>query len=150
MKKIGFEFEETMTGTYTRTGAPSEQGAFRFQARVKAEDALRHLRDNLATLEGTLDMEGFADDVPLSGTVEIAPLTRRIIRYEFDFTANDGKPYRFAGQKNIRFSDFIGTMTNLTAAITDAKGNEVARAQIRFDVKADLLPFLVSWKPAVA
>jgi hypothetical protein len=150
MKRVGFQFDETMTGTWTRVGSPGDTGSFRVQLRVKAEDALRHLRDHLADLEGTLDMEGFADDVPVRGKIEIAPLVKRIIRYELDFTGNDGKPYRFAGQKNIRFSDLVTTMTTLDASVTDAGGTEVARATIRFDLKADLLPFLISWKPAVA
>src|SRR5262249_5652684 len=104
---------------------------------------------HMADLDGTLDMEGFADDVPTTGKIEIAILSKRIIRYELDFTANDGKPYRFAGQKNIRLGDLMNTMTTLDGGITDARGDEVARATVRFDLKADLLPFLVSWKPAL-
>jgi hypothetical protein len=151
MKKLGFQFEETMTGTYTRTGDGQDSGGFRFRARVTAASALRHLRDGMAKLEGTLDMDGFADDVPLSGTIEIRPLFKKIIRYEFGFTANDGNPYQFAGQKNIRFDELVPTMTTLSGSITDARdGTEVARATCRFDVKGDLIPFLVSWKPSLA
>ncbi len=150
MKKVGFQFNETMSGTYTRVGKPDEQGLFRFQACMHAEDGLRHMRDGLCKIDGTLDMEGFADDVPIAGTLEIAVFTKKIIRYDFGFTGNDGNPYRFAGQKNIRFTDFVGTMTHLTGSITDARGTEVAQATVKFDIKSDLLPFLVSWKPAFA
>jgi hypothetical protein len=101
----------------------------------------------MADLDGTLDMEGFADDVPISGSIEIRVLLGKLIRYDFNFVGNDGQPYRLAGQKDVRFSDFVSTMTHLPASITDAKGDEVARAQLVFDVKADLLPFLISWKP---
>jgi len=150
MKKLGFEFQEVMSGTYTMVGQPSEQGELRFKLRARAADALQHLRDGMVTLEGTLDMEKVADEVPISGTIEIRPLTRRIIRYELSFTANDGQPYRFAGQKDIRFSDLVATMTTLKGAVLNAQGTEIARATLHFDVKADLLPFLVSWKPQVA
>jgi hypothetical protein len=150
MKKLGFTFEEVMSGTYTKTGHPDETGDIRFQGRARADDLVKHIRDGMTTLEGTLDMERFADDVPIQGTIEIRPLVGKIIRYDFSFTANDGNPYRFSGQKDIRLDALQETMTTLNGAIADAQGREVARATLRFDVKADLLPFLVSWKPAFA
>jgi hypothetical protein len=150
MKKVGFRFEETMAGTYTLGGKPDEQRQLSFTCRATASDALQHLRDGMTRMEGTLDMEGFADDVPIAGTIEIAVLRKRIIRYEFQFVGNDGEPYRFAGQKEIKLSNLLGTMTSLGATVTDARGNEVARARVAFDLRADLLPFLASWKPAVA
>ena len=152
MRQIGFGFHENMSGTYTRLGVGGKdpQGSFKFSGQVKAASALRHLRDNMATLDGTLDMEGFAEDVPIKGTVEIAPFTKRIIRYEFSFLGDDGKPYRFAGQKDIRFSALRSTFTTLVGAVLDASGQEVARATAKFDLDADLLPFLLSWKPALS
>ncbi len=150
MKKVGFEFEEVMSGTYTRSGQPEDTGAIRFQGKARAEDLVRHAKDGLATLEGTLDMEGFADDVPLKGTLEIRPILGRVIRYDFIFTGNDGNPYRFTGQKDIRWTAIRESMTSLAGVVTDGHGNEVARAVLRFDVKSDLLPFLVSWKPALS
>jgi hypothetical protein len=146
--KLGFEFQEVMSGTYTRSGQPSRSGELRLQARARAADLLRHLADGMVELEGTLDMEELAEDVPIRGTIEIRPLLGRIIRYDFSFTGNDGQPYRFTGQKNIRLSALVATMTTLVGAIHDAQGREIARATMHFDVRADLLPFLVSWKPA--
>src|SRR5262249_46632688 len=107
-----------------------------------------HWRDGMTRFEGTLDMERFADDVPFTGTLEIRILVGKIIRYDFTFTANDGNPYRFVGQKDIRFDALSDSMTHLTGAVTDGAGREVFRANLTFDLKADLLPFLVSWKPA--
>jgi hypothetical protein len=149
MKKLGFEFEEVMSGTYTRTGHPEETGAIRLRGRAHAGDLVRHLRDGLTTLEGTLDMERFADEVPIAGTLEIRPVLGKIIRYDFTFTGNDGQAYRFSGQKDIRLGALRASMTTLPAAITDKDGAEVARALLHFDLKEDLFPFLVSWKPAL-
>jgi hypothetical protein len=39
-------------------------------------------------------------------------------------------------------------MTTLVGTFSDAGGAEVARATLHFDVTADLIPFLVSWRPA--
>jgi hypothetical protein len=150
MKRLGFEFQEVMSGTYTLAGHPSDQGEMRLMARARAADVVSHLRDGMVTLEGTLDMERIADDVPIAGSIEIKPLTKKIIRYEFSFTGNDGQPYRFAGQKDIRFSDFITTMTTLVGTVANGEGAEIAKATLHFDVRSDLLPFLVSWKPQLA
>jgi hypothetical protein len=147
--RVGFEFHEVMSGSYTRTGQPSQTGSFRIDARAHAADLLRHARDGMMTLKGTLDMERIADDVPMTGVLELRPFTRRIIRYDFSFTGNDGQPYRFAGQKDIRLGDLATSFTTLRGAVTDARGEQIATATLRFDVKADLLPFLVSWKPAL-
>jgi len=143
---LGFEFSETMSGTYTRAARPDQTGHIRFSGRARARDLRRHLKDGLVTFHGTLDMEGFADDVPFAGTVEIQILSKRLIRYDLSFVGNDGQPYRLVGQKDIRFGDFVTTMTHLQGTIGDAAGHEIARVTLRFDVQADLLPFLVSWK----
>jgi hypothetical protein len=150
MKRVGFEFQEVMSGTYTMSGHPGDQGEIRVQIRARAADALRHLRDGMVTAEGTLDMERLADDVPFSGTIEIKPLTKKIIRYDLSFTGNDGQPYRFTGQKDIRFSDLRTTFTTLPATVTNAQGAEIAKATLHFDLRSELLPFLVSWRPQLA
>lgn len=146
----GFEFTETMSGTYQLTGKPGESRKFAFTVTARADDALRHVKDGLARLTGTLEMEGFADEVPLEGTIEIAPLTKRIIRYEFAFVGNDGEAYRFAGQKDISLRDLKNSFTTLPGAVYDGRGEEVARAQSKFDVKNDLMSWLASFRAVAA
>ena len=148
MRLGGFQFQETMSGTYTLTGAADAPRRVALKTQVTAPDAVRHLRDGMAELSGTLEMEGFADDVPLAGTIEISPLRKRLIRYEFSFVGNDGRPYRFAGQKDIRFLDLIGSLTNLPAALFDQAGKEIGQARVKFDLLSDLLPMLVSFRRA--
>jgi hypothetical protein len=148
MRLPGFQFQERMTGTYTLTGSADQPRRISFSARVKADDSLRHLKDGMAELEGTVDLEGFADDVPLKGTIEIAPVRKRLIRYEFSFLGNDGRAYRFAGQKDIRLADLLGSWTTLPAALYDPSGKEIGQARMSFDMKADFLPLLVSFRRA--
>jgi hypothetical protein len=147
MAIFGFEFRESMSGSYTLTGQPGVERPIRFTLRVHADDALTYVRDHLARVEGSLEMDGFADEVALAGTLEIAPVSKRLIRYELCFVANDGLTYKLAGQKDIRLGDLRGTLTTLPAQILDAAGKPVAKAQVTFDVRADLLKFLASWKP---
>ncbi|MBI4509400.1 MAG: hypothetical protein HY698_07165 [Deltaproteobacteria bacterium] len=150
MKKIGFEFQETLSGTFERVGKNEPPRPFRLEAHMVASDAVRTLHDKRVAITGTLDAEGFAEDVPVEGNLELAPVSRRVIRYEFCFVGNDGIPYRFVGQKDIRLSDLLGSLTKLEGIIHDMDGREVARAHLAFHLGSDLIPFLLSIRPAHA
>jgi hypothetical protein len=147
MAKLGFEFRETMTGSYTLTGQPGIERPLTFTLRVHADDAVAYARDRLMKVSGTLEMEGFADEVAVAGTMLLTPLVKRVIRYELAFVANDGLTYKLVGQKDIRLSELVETLTTLPAQILDASGKPVAKAQVKFDLRADLLKFVASWKP---
>lgn len=141
----GFHFTETMSGTWTRPGS-TDARPIAFTVTARARSWLKHLRDHQATLEGTLEMDGFARGAPVTGTLYINPLLERVIRYELRFTADDGKPYTLRGQKDVRLTDMVGTMTDLPMSLTDGAGQTVASAQLKFDLK-DLPGFLGSFRP---
>ena len=115
---MGYAFDETMSGTMTRTGSTQEV-PFTFSVHVECE-----------------------------GTMTLRPVRGRIVRYELSFRGDDGKSYRFAGQKDIRWLDALRTWTTLPGEITDANGKLVARCDTRFDYKSDWMQFVTSWKPA--
>lgn len=144
----GFRFAETMSGTFATVDEPDNHRRFSFSVEARADSVLRHLRDGKTSMRGTLEADGLADCVPIEGTLTLAPLTKKIIRYEFSFTGDDGRPYRFEGQKNIRFTDLRNSFTTLPGTIVNAAGDTVATAATRFDLKADLFQFLASWRPA--
>jgi hypothetical protein len=142
---MGFGFEETMSGTWTRDGV---ERPFSFTVRIRSgrlRDFRRHQR---AEMEGTVDASGLATGRPLQGTLLMQPFLGRVLRYEFDFTGDDGQPYRFAGQKDIRWLSPVRTWTELPGDVTDGAGKVVGRALTRFDLKRDGLSFMRSWRPA--
>ncbi len=141
----GFEFKETMSGTW-RPAAGGPERAIEFSIRAHAGRLLRHLFDHKAEIEGRLQMAGFAADVPLSGQLTIDPVLGKKIRYEFEFVADDGKRYRFAGQKDIHFLDVVRTMTTLPGQILDERGGLIGSADLKFDTN-DLPSFLASFRP---
>jgi hypothetical protein len=147
--KAGFKFEEKLTGTYHLLSRPEEEKAFSFTAQAAVDNVVKYLQDMSATLQGSVDMEGFADQAALDGTLELNPLFGRVLRYQFSFVANDGQTYRFAGQKDVQLLDLPGSMTTLPGAVYDASGNEIARVLTRFDLGSDLVPFLLSWRPVL-
>jgi hypothetical protein len=141
----GFRFNETMSGSYTREGEAAEH-PISFTVRARAHSLIKHARDRKATLDGRLRMEGFAADVPIEGELIINPVFGRMIRYTFDFAADDGKRYHFLGQKDVTLFDPVGSMTTLPATISDDQGKTIARAMLRFDTR-DLPRFLASFRP---
>lgn len=144
--KRGFKFSETMTGTFALVEHPDDQRPLSFSVRVHAGSILQYLRDSRADLEGMLEAEGFADHVPIHGTIIIAPVRKRLISYEFNFTGNDGRPYYFSGHKDIDLAHPMRTLTELPAEIHDGTGKLVARSRTRFDMRSDLLRFLAGWR----
>jgi hypothetical protein len=140
----GFEFKETMAGTW-RSSAGGGERNIEFTITARAGRLLRHLFDRKAEMDGRLRMAGFAEDVPLSGELIIDPILGKRIRYEFDFVADDGKRYHFAGQKDVRFLDVVRTMTTLPAEIKGSDGEVVARCDLKFDTN-DLPKFLGSFR----
>jgi len=145
----GFRFSEKMSGTFVETGeAGQPQRRLSFTVEAHTTSWLDYMRTGRTAIRGTLEADGFADGVPLEGHLILLPLTRRIIRYAFNFTANDGNPYRFAGQKEIRFFAPMAGFTHLPAGIYDASGREVATCRLHFNVRRHLVPFLASWRLA--
>lgn len=145
--KSGFSFDETMAGTMTlvRSGATVP---FSFTVHVHAPSVWKHMRDGKADMRGMLEAPGLATHVECDGTMTLRPVRGRIVRYELSFRGDDGKSYRFAGQKDIRWLDALRTWTTLPGEITDADGTLVARCDTRFDYKSDWMQFVTSWKPA--
>jgi len=142
---VGFEFKETMAGTW-RAPAGGPDRAIEFTITARAGKILRHLLDRKAEMDGRLRMAGFAEDVPISGELVIDPLLGKKIRYEFDFVADDGKRYHFAGQKDVELLDVVRTMTTLPAEIKGSDGALVANCDLKFDTR-DLPKFLSSFRP---
>jgi hypothetical protein len=91
---------------------------------------------------------GLATRQPLRGTLLLQPFLGRVIRYEFEFTGDDGQPYSFAGQKDIRWLSPLRTWTELPDEVRDAAGTLVGTALTYFDMKKDGVTFIRSWKPA--
>lgn len=145
---MGFRFDETMSGTMERVDRPGESVPFSFTVQAHAASSLRWLRDGKATLTGTVEAPGLAAAAPCEGTLTMRPLIARFLRYELTFPGDDGKRYRFSGQKDIRYTDLLRTWTTLPGEISDESGRLVARCQTRFDYRSDWMQFASSFRPA--
>lgn len=143
-------FEETMSGTMRAARAPAARRPISFSLRARSRGLLDFLRTREVEITGELMAEGFGARCPLSGTLGMDVLLTRRIPYDFTFTAEDGDTYRLVGEKRIDLAALGRSMTRLPARILDARGQEVASAEVRFDLDRDLWSFLRSFRIARA
>jgi len=142
----GFQFRETMSGSFHLVTSPTRERAMSFTVGAYAPSTLRFLRDRTVHIQGEVDLEGFTRHRPLRGTMVIDPLLGRRIAYDFVFTDDDGRKFRVHGQKTIDFFRLLETMTTLPATISDDRGVVIGEARLRFDARSDLAKFVRSWK----
>jgi hypothetical protein len=145
---MGFEFSETMSGSYHLDANDHRERAMSFTIRARVFSLVRFLRDHLAEIAGEVDLEGFAEHRAMRGTLEIDPLFGKKLVYAFRFEGDDGRKYRFAGRKTVELTRLLQTMTTLPGDILDEDGRHVGAAKLRFDARSDLRKWLWSFKPA--
>jgi nucleoside-diphosphate-sugar epimerase len=144
MGSVGFEFKETMAGTW-RPAQDGGERPFRFTVRARAESSRRFARDGLLDLEGRIEAGGLASGRPCRGTLDISWRKKRELAYDLDFEGDDGRAYRFSGKKLVSLLRPIETMTTLPGRLTDAvTGAEIGSALARFDLRRDLLSLVGS------
>jgi hypothetical protein len=107
---------------------------------------LRPWGDVEAALAGHVRIEGWADDHEAAGTLRIAPVTARRIRYRLSFTTSDGRRMHLDGWKSVSYARLLHSMTTLPATILDEKGNVAAETQLRFDLRRALGPMIASFR----
>ncbi len=149
-RKIGLRFGENMYGHHEMLEGPAAGRRLRFDFRYEVEtrDLLRSLRDGRGEATGWVEAEGLAAHAGLVGSFEIAPFVRRYVRYEFEFTDDEGRRHRYVGQKTIRWLHPARTLTTMPGAILDRDGKPCARTLSRFRFR-ELLPFLFSFRPTL-
>jgi hypothetical protein len=78
------------------------------------------------------------------GTIEVAPIRARRIRYRLSFTTTAGGRLHLDGWKSIDLGRPVRTMTRLPATVLDAEGRVVGEARLHFHLSSRLLPMLAS------
>jgi hypothetical protein len=144
----GFRFRETMRGTFHRLDEPAHDRAIEIALAVEADDVRRFARDKTWTITGHVDAEGLAARRAVEGTIEMHLFDERRMPYRCRFTGDDGAAYELRGQKEFFAVAPVESLTVLPASIYDARGEEVARAVLRFDARNELRPFLRSFRLA--
>lgn len=142
----GFEFCETMAGSFHLVESPADERPMSFTIRARSRGLLDFLRRPEVEIEGEIDAEGFADHRYLSGRLGLDLARTGTLPYSFEFTANDGRRCAFAGRKTVRPRDLLASMTVLPGVLVGDGGAVLGEALLRFDLRSDLLRFLRSFR----
>lgn len=143
---MGFQFAETMAGTVEWDAQPGVKHPFSFEVTAEAVSTRGHLQDGKATLHGVVHAPPLVQSADVEGTITIRPVGQRIIRYELQFTGDDGKAYELVGQKDIRWRAPVRSFTFLPAEILDREHHRVGTCRTTFDLKRDWWSFLRSFR----
>jgi hypothetical protein len=133
---LGFGFHEVMEGTVQREGERFDR-EFRFEFDVRAPSVLAILRTAVGEAVGHVRIDGLAKRAEARGAIKLSPLAERRIRYQFDFTGDDGKPYRFEGIKVTTARRHLRGFTTLPGRVYAADGSLWGRAVLRFSMRRD-------------
>ena len=133
---LGFGFHEIMEGTVQRDGENFDR-PMRFEFDVRAPSVLAILRTAIGEAVGEVRIDGLAKNVPAQGTLSLSPLSEARIRYAFDFTGDDGKPYRFEGIKVTTARRHLRGWTTLPGKVLTADGSVWGKALLRFSMRRD-------------
>jgi hypothetical protein len=142
---LGFEFCETLRGTYHRLSDPAEEFPVTLTARAAVPDVARLALDPRLDLSGEIDAQGFADRKPLDGTVHLRPLLGRKLTYEIRFPNNEDVLCRFRGEQDIDVKRLLSTLAILPGSIL-IDDREVARVILRLSPRHALRSFARSFK----
>lgn len=140
----GVSYRETMSGNYWRLDAPTDERAVAFTVEAYARNVVEVARNRTWQVTGTIDAERLASGRVLEGTVSFKLFSERRMPYRLSFVGDDGQRYELVGQREWTAISPIASMTILPASLFDSRGDEVARATLRFDLRSDWMSWLKS------
>ncbi len=137
--------QEIMTGQARLAGEDRPRAAM-LDLAADVPGLLLPWTDVEAGLTGRVRIDGWADDPGATGTLRIAPVAARRIRYRLTFTTTGGHQMHLDGWKSVSPAHLLASVTTLPATITDEAGNVAAETQLRFDPRHALGPMLASFR----
>ncbi len=144
---IGVTWKETLTGSWHRLSAPSVEHRCTVEVTVLMPKVTELLGNTVVDIQGRVSLEGLATDREFKGTLGLGAMIReRRIPYAFTVIADDGRPYRFDGAKEVNVLKLPTSITTLGAYIFDETGEEIGRAILRGDFREEALEFIRSFR----
>jgi hypothetical protein len=138
-------YRERMSGSFWLLDAPTDERAISLSFEAHASDVGEFLRTRTWRLAGTIDAERLASRREIEGTIRLAMQERRL-PYRFAFRGDDGRRYELTGQKEWTGLAPLSSMTLLPATLVGDQGEELARATLRFDLRADWADWMKSFR----
>jgi hypothetical protein len=135
-----------MSGSYWLLDLPTDERALNVSFEARTRDLGEFVRSRTWALAGTIDAERLACRREIEGTLAFALFEERRIPYRLAFRGDDGRRYELTGQKEWSGFAPIESMTLLPATLLDERGEELGRATLRFDLRADWAEWMKSFR----
>ncbi len=139
-------FRETLSGSYWLLDSPVDERALTLRYEARTSRLGTFVRSRTCLLAGTIDAEQLASGCELEGTLALGQIEERRLPYRFSFRGDDGRRYQLTGQKEWSGLAPVESLTLLPATLSDEHGEELARAMLRFDLRADWTHWLSSFR----
>lgn len=140
----GFSIREELSGNYWLLEAPTDERTIRLRLETRVPDAVAFFQSRTAELSGNIDAEGLASMRDIRGTLAFKLFEEQRSVYRFTFSTDDNHRYELCGQKEWNALAPLEALTLLPASLYDDRGQEVARATLHFDVRADWARWIAS------
>ena len=147
MPGIGFSQKEILRGGFRFLDAPEKERSVRLDVEFMITDWKAWLNSGQAPVRGTMSCEGFSADAPVTGSLLVDPIRRRMLAYDLSFTVPDRSPLRFYGEKRLDLLRPATTVTTLHARIEE-EGLVIATGTLKLDLK-DIWELVKSFRPVV-
>ena len=141
---VGFSYREVLAGTYHWLDTPFVERAAKLSLQVLGTSLRDALRERRLAVQGTLDLEDFAQAAPVVGTVGLK-LRERRIPYDVAFSVN-GRALRLLGEKDLHPALAEDTIALLPLSIFDDRGYELGRARLRMPLLGEGIAALLSFR----
>ena len=138
-----FEFKESLYGGYFLVDEPEKQGRLTVAITAFSNSFLDFLQNGRLHIFGTITMDRITQASEMTGVLEISPMTKKKLIYEFLFKDEKGNQITYYGEKHLRYLDLFYSVTTLHGSFY--MGNrELARSELKFHMNESLLDFLLS------
>jgi hypothetical protein len=149
---IGFKMDEIMVGTHTFSDRPlaSPQLPMNFSITWGNDNLLKFVNPGsdeflFSCAKGFITVGGMANKADCIGTLKLMYFSERKIRYELDFKGDDGKAYKYIGEKvNLWPWNLHKTHMTCYGTITDNESGKVVSTSVVYFPFRELLNFIMS------
>ena len=149
---VGFKMDELMVGTHTFSNGSFEgrELPLNFSLTWGNRNLFKFLNPGSdeflsSDANGFIAVGGLANKADCTGSLKLMYFSERKIRYELNFTGDDGMAYRYVGEKvNLWPWNLHKTHVTCYGKITDKKTGKIISNSVVYFPLREMLDFLMS------
>ncbi len=149
---VGFRMDEMMIGTHTFSGGSygGRELPLNFSLTWGNDNLIKFLNPRseeflVSSARGFITVGGLANKADCKGFLKLMYFSERKIRYELDFKGDDGRAYRYVGEKvNIWPWNLHRTHVTCYATINDTETEKIISSSVVYFPFREIIDFLLS------